>query len=93
MHDGSKFFFPENIDYVEAHEQPPIIAGSLTSWEFVPMMKIEDFIMCHDTSYIDPFEYMRVNNMVNENVKKKCDMTDDEIKIYIQEKDVMTSNY
>ena len=57
------------------------------------MMKIEDFIMTHDTSYLDPFEYMRVNQMVNEDMKKKCDMNHDEIKIYIQQKDLMSSNY
>ena len=61
MYDGSKFFFPEDKDYGETHESPPLLAGSLTSWEFVPMMKVEDFIMTHDTSYMDPFEYMRVN--------------------------------
>lgn len=50
-------------------------------------MKVEDFIMTHDTSYIDPFEYMRVNHMVNEGIRKRSDMTDEEIKVYIQQKD------
>jgi hypothetical protein len=28
---------------------PPLITGTLTDWKYIPMIKIEDFLMCLDS--------------------------------------------
>lgn len=96
IYDKDKFFFKSDEEEQEINkwmEQPPFLAGSMTHWKFIPMMKIEDFIITHDHSFKDPFDYMKENQMVNENIKNRCDMENDDIKTYIKEREIIMTSY
>ena len=39
----------------EGFSMPPFLTGTVTDWEYKPMIKIEEFLQCLDSQAVDPF--------------------------------------
>ena len=59
-----------------------MIAGSLNNWEYVPMVKVEDFCLMIDDDYESPIEYMVNNRSCAKGTRMVEELSQEECKVY-----------
>lgn len=56
-----------------------MLTGSMTNWQYVPMMKIEEFLLILDPEYEHPFKKLKNTFKLSKDVENVEDMKDKDV--------------
>lgn len=69
----------------EKYKRPPLLIGSLTNWEYKPMMKIEEFLAMMDPDHVEPLDDMVKRRVFSSTSKGLQDLGKYEYLTYVRE--------